>query len=360
MKNYEHYQVDDFFQDIYFRKWVLDTLPPADQFWKTWYATHPEQHEAMEEAKALILAFQCDDLPIDSAEVARSVNAILSVTASKKVMPLHRRTWVQAVATILLVLGIAVWISLTFLDSPVQYSTGSQSSEVADTRSGVGTPENLASQIQEITLHDGSKITLKANSTLRVAESSGQENREVYLTGAATFDVAKDAQKPFLVYTENVVIRVLGTSFEIRDYQQEKDVSVSVKTGKVTVFKNQVASVKTHSEDIILTPNQQAVYIKADHKLIKTIVENPVKLREPTKFRNFDYNEAPIPQVLTELEEAYGVKIIFDEQQLEHCNLTAKLTNEPLFEKLTLICETIQARYEVIDGQIVVNSLGCH
>lgn len=110
---------------------------------------------------------------------------------------------------------------------------------------------------------------------------------------------------------------------------------------------------------MILTPNQQALYVKADHQLIKTIVQNPVKLHEPTKFRNFNYSEAPIPQVLVELEEAYGVKIIFDEEQLKHCNLTAKLTSEPLFEKLALICETIQAHYEVLDGQIVVDSRGC-
>ena len=360
MKNYESYQVEDFFQDLYFRRWVQGTLSTSDDFWKKWTDAHPEKHEIIEEAKALIAVFQIEDIPFHSDEAGTSIQAILAATQFEVTLPIYRRNWFRAAATVVILLGIVLWLGNSLYDSKTKFSTENQSSEVSERIKSTPALAHPESQIQHITLHDGSKITLKANSTLRVAENFGESTREVYLTGAAVFDVAKDPQKPFLVYTDNVVTRVLGTSFEIRDYQQEGDVSVSVKTGKVTVYKNQKVPLKTLSENIILTPNQQAVYVKADHQLIKTIVENPVKLREPTKFRNFTYTESPIPQVLGELEEAYGVKIIFDEEQLKHCNLTAKLTDEPLFEKLTLICETIQASYEVIDGQIVLNSRGCH
>lgn len=359
MKKYDNYQVEDFFQDLYFRAWVQGTLTASDEFWIQWTKEHPEKHDTIEEAKTLIVAFQVEDFPIGLGEADTAVQAILAATRFRGTLPFYQRSGFRVAATLVIMLGIALWLGNRLYDSKTMYSTDTQSSGLINTKRTPSTPAQSESQIQHITLHDGSKVTLKANSTLRVADNFGESTREVYLTGAALFDVAKDPQKPFLVYTENVVTRVLGTSFEIRDYQQEGDVSVSVKTGKVTVYKNKKVPLKTLSENVILTPNQQALYVKADHQLIKTIIENPVKLHEPTKFRNFNYSEAPIPQVLVELEEAYGVKIIFDEEQLKHCNLTAKLTNEPLFEKLTLICETIQASYEVLDGQIVVNSRGC-
>ena len=359
MKKYENYQVEDFFQDLYFRAWVQGTLPVSDEFWIKWTKDHPEMHDTIEEAKSLIVAFQVEDFLIGLDEADTAVQEILASTQSRGTLPFYQRSGFRVAATLVIMLGIALWLGNRLYDSRTIYSTANQSSGLTQTKNAPSTPSQPESQIQHITLHDGSKITLKANSTLRVAENFGESTREVYLTGAAVFDIAKDPRKPFLVYTENVVTRVLGTSFEIRDYQQEGDVSVSVKTGKVTVYKNKKVPLKTPSETMILTPNQQALYVKAEHQLIKTIVENPVKLHEPTRFRNFTYSEAPIPQVLVELEEAYGVKIIFDEEQLRHCNLTARLTNEPLFEKLALICETIQARYEVLDGQIVVNSRGC-
>ncbi len=359
MKNYERYQVEDFFQDLYFRQWVQGTLAASDEFWTKWIRENPEKHDIIEQAKALIVAFRVEDSPASPHEVGTSIQAILAATNNKGTLPFYKRSGFRIAAMLVILLGVAVWLGTNMFDSKTEYSTAHPNSGLFGPKNTSPSPAQTESQIQHITLHDGSKVTLKANSTLRVAENFGESTREVYLTGSAVFDVTKNPQKPFLVYTENVVTRVLGTSFEIRDYQQEGDVSVSVKTGKVTVYKNKQVPQKALSENIILTSNQQAIYVKADHQLIKTLVENPVKLHEPTKFRNFTYSEAPIPQVLMELEEAYGVKIIFDEEQLKHCNLTARLTDEPLFEKLTLICETIQASYEVIDGQIVLTSRGC-
>jgi transmembrane sensor len=359
MKNYERYQVEDFFQDLYFRQWVQGTLPASDEFWKDWIRDNPEKHEIIEQARALIVAFRVEDSPANQDEVGTSIQAILAATYSSASIAFYKRGGFRVAATLLILLGVAVWLGTGLFDSKMEYKTASPDSGLAGPQKASPNPAQSESQIQHITLHDGSKVTLKANSTLRVAENFGKSTREVYLTGEALFDVTKNPRKPFLVYTENLVTRVLGTSFEIRDYHQEDDVSVSVRTGKVTVYKNKQVAQKALSENIILTPNQQAIYVKADHQLIKTLVEKPIKLHEPTQFRNFTYTEAPIPQVLAELEVAYGVKIIFDEEQLKHCNLTARLTNEPLFEKLTLICETIQASYEVIDGQIVLTSQGC-
>lgn len=74
---------------------------------------------------------------------------------------------------------------------------------------------------------------------------------------------------------------------------------------------------------------------------------------------SFTFHNTPVTEVLKMLEKAYQVDILFDEDLLSDCPLTATLTNQSLYEKLTIICEAIEAHYEVIDGQIVVHSKGC-
>lgn len=358
MKNYDIYQVEDFFQDIYFRKWVLEKLPPDDTFWPDWQAAHLARRATLEEAKTLVLAFQCEEISTDPEEVNASIKAILSEVRSGKQVALYQTVWFRWCASVVLLLGLSFWAGSKFI------TQRGIPSELARTnldkgRISPGERTNRSGQPQRLVLRDGSTVRLDTGSTLRISDAFGQDKREVYLTGSAEFDVVKNPQKPFLVQTGELVTKVLGTSFRIKAYSGDTDVQVAVKTGKVTVYKNKKTPFNTLSEEMILTPNQQAVYLKSDHTLIKTIVRDPIQVHKPVKFRDFEYNEAPIPQVLTDLEEIYGVRIFFDEQLMQECNLTAKLTSEPLFVKLTMICETIQASYEVIDGQIVVSGGRC-
>jgi transmembrane sensor len=89
------------------------------------------------------------------------------------------------------------------------------------------------------------------------------------------------------------------------------------------------------------------------------LVEKPIIIVPSIEKKSFEYDETPITKVLTQLENAYGVKIIFDADLLANCNLTASFSNEPLFDKMDIICETIHARYEIADGQIVIYAKGC-
>lgn len=89
------------------------------------------------------------------------------------------------------------------------------------------------------------------------------------------------------------------------------------------------------------------------------MVNDPIVLLLDSETNNFEYEETPITQVLNQLEKAYGVKIIFDAELLANCNLTASFSKKPLFDKMDIICETIQAHYKIADGQIVIYSKGC-
>ncbi len=349
MKNYNQYQLEDFVQDSYFRKWALGALPTNDSFWEVWLQANPNKNKMLEEAKVLVIALQMNELPIKELGVKEGTERIFRKTTRKKIIPFYSQTWFRAAAMVVLVSGLGWWT----LRNPAR--------QEKNTETRLAQIDNESLKPMTIQLSDGSKVTIEHDSKLRVDENFGKTNRTVYLTGEAFFDVKRNPEKPFLVVTANLVTKVLGTSFRIKAYQKDPDIAVSVSTGKVTVFRQQAENQsKMLSEQMVLTPNQQAVFLKSEAKLVKTLVEKPVLIAAPpTEYNRFAFDETPIPNVLTTLEKAYGVKIIFDAELLENCNLTASLANEPLYEKLDLICETIQARYEIADGQVVIYAKGC-
>ena len=352
MKNYNQFQAEDFVQDPYFRKWVLGKLPPEDNFWPAWQAAHAAQFECIEKARTMIIAFACEDIPFDSLEIRSGIDAILSeADSSNNTRVFYQKTVWKIAASIVLFLGIGY----VFFKQNIFFDSGSL---------------HLTNHLQEINdgvkprsfrLSDSTLVTLFPKSQLRIDSDFGKKKREVYLSGEAFFQVARNTEKPFFVYTGDVVTKVLGTSFRIKAFSTDQNVSVAVSTGKVTVFKQKkgTAISQVLSDEIILAPNQQAVYEKSGERLVKTLVENPVILHTGTGAEVFEFVDTPVPKVLYNLEKAYGVKIVFDELLLHGCNFTARLTNEPLFEKLNMVCETIQARYEVVDGQIVIYAKKC-
>jgi transmembrane sensor len=111
--------------------------------------------------------------------------------------------------------------------------------------------------------------------------------------------------------------------------------------------------------EIILTPNQQLVYERMGQSFQKVLLSNPAIIVPTGTERSLVYDEAPLDRVFSDLSKVYGINIVFDSEMLKKCTVTADLMNEPFYRKLDLICSAIDAHYEVIDGQVVIESSGC-
>ena len=74
---------------------------------------------------------------------------------------------------------------------------------------------------------------------------------------------------------------------------------------------------------------------------------------------NMIYEDMPVEQVFSQLSKAYGISIVYDNELLHMCTVTADLKGETFYHKLDLICRAIGAAYEVIDGQVIIQSGGC-
>lgn len=268
------------------------------------------------------------------------------------------RNWIywSAAASVILIVGVWLFNGKTGLSSIPQIST--------ILSNGLEKQSNNTSSEMKVQLSDGSVVLLQANSSIEYSKNFVGNRREVFLKGNAFFKVSKNPEKPFLVYTNDLITKVLGTSFWIKTDGSNK-VEVSVVTGKVTVFKNDknedYISDKVKS-GVILTPNQSVLYI-ADNELFTTkLVENPVLIQSEeiaVEKHNFVFDETAISEVFSVLENAYGIEIILENEKIKTCPFTADLTNKPLYTQLDLLCETMHLSYEIRGTKILISGKGC-
>nr|WP_262904646.1 FecR domain-containing protein [Hymenobacter lucidus] len=219
---------------------------------------------------------------------------------------------------------------------------------------------NQTRQVQYFRLPDSSRISLHPGSSLRYRTALAGARREVHLEGEAFFQVSKNPRRPFLVFTKQVVTTVLGTSFRVKAYTAGQDASVAVLEGKVAVQAREGAQLDASPAHpaalgVLLLPNQQVVYSAARRRLKKELVDRPVVLAP----QPFEFEARPVAEVLGALEKAYGVAIVYDKAKLANCTVSITFYDEPLFEKLGLLCKSLGAYYTLSDANIIIHSEGC-
>ena len=224
---------------------------------------------------------------------------------------------------------------------------------------------NNTETVQQINLEDGSYVVLQPHSKMAYPKHFDAGKREVYMEGAAFFQVAKDASKPFYVYANELVTKVLGTSFDVQAFSDESSIKVIVHTGKVTVYPRKNNSAEQDAARLnatIIAPNQQILFNRSASIITKTVAIQPQVLNKNDnniKSNQQAFVDTPASEVLIALQKAYGINIVFDEELLAHCTFTGTFTNETFFEKISLICKAIEATYEQTDGQIIITGHNC-
>jgi transmembrane sensor len=174
-----------------------------------------------------------------------------------------------------------------------------------------------------ITLLDGTRITLNADSKLKYPVRFGEDAREVSLEGEAYFEVNQDASKPFVVRAGNVSTTDLGTKFDVSAFPHEETISISLEEGKVEVS---TAISGTKKDDVILTPAQQWVFNK--EKETSTIESFDSQKAVGWKDNILVFDNEPFSKILVPLERYFGVKFEIADQSLAHRTIKANFKNE--------------------------------
>ncbi len=359
MKNYGDYNKEDFLLDESFRNWIINSDDELNQYWGNVVRNYPETEIVMHHARELLLLWSQKENDLSEDELKIEVDRIMANTETLKVNGRVRsfnKSIISVAASILVVFGIAWAI---FYKAQTIHNTSNDKAYTSKVEVPMREIQNTTDKKMKVVLPEGSVIELSPSSQLSFREEFIQnKKREVYLSGEAFFDVTKDPLNPFFVYAHGLVTRVVGTSFFIKT--TESNVEVVVKSGRVSVLAlKDIDNQKDRNTELLLIPNQQAIFSTKDNVISKSISSNPLELILPKTEQAFVFMDQPIENVFGTLERIYGIPIIYDLSVMKNCSLRVKLANEPFFTKLDIICKTIGAGYRVSDGQVVISSEGC-
>lgn len=347
---------EDFLQNDRFRHWVKHRLVEDRIFWEDFLNKHPEKRPTYENAVAMLLVIFGNTQAGESADRAGRLRVLIdaSHTEADRSEPLPLWRWLRWSAAAVLVIGLGFWWSRAGHE---EWLAGKGVARVSKREHGGWViRENPSNAVMLVNLPDGSSVLLSEGSSIRFGKEMNGPERDVYLDGEGFFEVVKNPAKPFLVHTDKLTTRVLGTSFRVRSFPGQEQAEVAVKTGKVAV----TADGGNAAQPLMLYPNQRVSLVRKNDKLISSITGPAhIETTTPIETESFDFQFVPVSEAFKTLETHYAVKILFDEEKMSHCTLTASLKDEPFLEKIRLICLATEATFAVEGDKIIISSSGC-
>ena len=195
----------------------------------------------------------------------------------------------------------------------------------------------------EVSLLDGTQITLNKNTDLDYSQKLFASQRKVNLkSGEAFFDVKRNENKPFVIQNEKVQITVLGTSFHVKTSQNTTEVIVV--SGSVQV---EIAGKKE-----VLKPDEKLSVNQLIGEMIKTLPSN--KLYNYYVSRRFQADGIPLEELVATLSEAYGATIEINREEIKTLPITTTLEYGSLSKNLEVLSETLNLNISQQDGKFII------
>ncbi|RYC71753.1 FecR family protein [Spirosoma sordidisoli] len=340
---YSDYTVRDFVLDDAFRRWVFEPNEQSMTFWHTFMLKHPEQQPAIDEASSLLLHLQAnyDDLTDASQQRIGQVleQAFAQRARPEPVAPVVRPLWQRrtfigraaaSLAGVIVLAGAVLWYSLQPSQQRIQTAFG----------------EN-----RTVALPDGSTVLLNGNSSLTFTDNWDTEaTREVWLEGEGFFKVAKK-QTPtgrlkFVTHTPGLDITVLGTQFNVNT--RRGSTAVTLVEGQVRLSKPGAA----RQQVIDLKPGQFATTQPSIEK-VEVRTEKP-QLHTAWTQRQFVFENTALSDIAQQLNDTYGLEVVFEDSDLASRRFTGNLTNETPETLLTTLSLTFDLTVRRDSNRVVL------
>lgn len=272
------------------------------------------------------------------------------------------RFWPAAAAAVILLAG-----GLYFLEAP----TSQHEQDGSTLGWQQKTTKKGAKSI--ITLPDGTSVTLNSESTLRYPAAFTGQTREVTLTGEAFFDVTKDHEHPFIIHTDKMNVKVLGTAFDVKSYPNDAVSETTLIRGAIEV------TLKDRPSDrIILKPKEKLIVTNDAATIKKTqrkgavndttpaaqyvltslsyIRQNDSTVSETSWINNrFAFNDDNFATLAKKMERWYGVDIVFKNEAAKQYHFSGVFENDTIADALMALQRIEKFRYKIEGTTIYID-----
>jgi ferric-dicitrate binding protein FerR (iron transport regulator) len=196
-----------------------------------------------------------------------------------------------------------------------------------------------------IILPDGTKAWLNSDSKLTYGNDFNRKERLLHLEGEAYFEVAPDQKRAFIVQANELSVKALGTSFNLKSYPDETEISATLITGKLEV--------KSANSEVILYPNEKSTYHKQSLAMEKAAVYDA---KEYVQWKNntLSFDAETFENIAKILERHYNIRIVFESEALKGYKFTGKPNNTSLESILQILSQTSPLLYEMKDSEIIL------
>jgi len=204
--------------------------------------------------------------------------------------------------------------------------------------------------VSEVVLPDSTLIFLNSGSKVNYSCSMNQKVREVYLTGEAWFKVKKSKEVPFLVHTSYYTVRVMGTEFNVKAYDDDQNVVTTLEKGEILVQSS--GNVKL-SKDVKLKPGEQLTYNKVEKSL--KVHQVKTQIFSSWKDNKLIFVNTTLRELAVLLERKYGVDIQINNDQIAEYHYDGTIKNETILEVLDILSKTLPITYVVDEQRVVIS-----
>lgn len=282
----------------------------------------------------------------------------IGLSSGKRLLS-KRKVWLAAASVIAIVSAGLFWIS--------NQSYSEKKQEALEARKGSRSNSSL--------LPDGTTVWLNAGSKIYYDGDFTGPTREVRLEGEAFFDVVKHIDRPFIVHTSGIDIKVLGTAFNVKSYPEDKTVETTLYRGLVQVFRHE----ETEKKAIQLKPNQKLILPKqAANETIKLSEDKVLSAKETpasfiidhidsTKKENERFETAWLysrlefrgdgfEELARKLERWYNVTIVFTDEKVKQLSFNGTFETETLDQAFKYLKEVNSFNYKISNHEIYISS----
>ncbi|RZL34422.1 MAG: FecR family protein [Pedobacter sp.] len=332
--DYRDYKTLDFATDDYFITWVKTPDEQNNTFWNDFLKENEHKIEEVKQAKRLILAMNTRPITWElNRQTALKNRVMVNVTAQvnhssflKKLLFKKVAVAASACAT----LAACFLLSIPVFSEQATFKTGKN-------------------QTREIKLPDGSTVLMNANTNLSYQRNWWSSKRNASLNGEAFFKVKHDKNSVFTVHYGKLYAKVLGTSFNIKAYDDLTEARITVITGKVEVG-------DTEGKFDLITPNKENIYKKkTDQHITRVVDAQKVAGWNSNEINLFD---VPFSEMIFTLENLYNVKINYPKSISEEANNTTihfKKTDK-IENALGIICLIHNLEYQYSQKGVITLS----
>lgn len=319
MEKYHDFGIEDFVVDDEFRKWVVSPDESDLARWSQYISQNPGKKNIIRQATLIVKSLEPveDEIAKDRIDAVwgRLIKSKHSLSKRNLIVKFYRYA---AVFVIAFFIGIGVYVSIK---SPV--------SDYSETYTEITVPYGERSQV---TLYDGTKVWLNSGTTFKFPKSFNDKARTVSISGEAFFDVCK-GKVPFIVSSEYGNIKVLGTRFNVRAYNNLQFQTTLVE-GKIQFYNS--------NGNVIIQPNQQLQISESGNFVIGKIDCNQISSWTEGLIT---FVGEPLSEVFKKLERHYDITIEAEGSISSIC-FTGQIMDESIEEIMVLIDRTKPIKYK--------------